>query len=68
MVTRQLISPRSIAVIGGSDDLHKPGGTTLNNLISTANNVARALQRLATLATLVFRPSSKEITIILFKG
>lgn len=36
MVTRQLISPRSIAVIGGSDDLHKPGGTTLNNLISTS--------------------------------
>ena len=36
MVTKQLISPRSIAVIGGSDDLHKPGGTTLNNLISTS--------------------------------
>ncbi|MDD4670850.1 MAG: acetate--CoA ligase family protein [Bacteroidales bacterium] len=33
MITRQLISPKSIVVIGGSDDIHKPGGTILQNLI-----------------------------------
>lgn len=31
-VTKELISPRSIAVVGGSDDLHKPGGRALENL------------------------------------
>lgn len=35
MITRQLISPKSIVVVGGSDDIHKPGGTTLKNLINT---------------------------------
>lgn len=36
MVNRQLINPRSIAVIGGSDDIHKPGGRVLKNLIDGA--------------------------------
>ena len=31
-ITKELISPRSIAVIGGSDDLYKPGGRVLENL------------------------------------
>lgn len=35
MITKALISPKSIVVVGGSDDVHKPGGATLRNLIST---------------------------------
>lgn len=35
MITKQLIAPKSIVVVGGSDDIHKPGGTTLKNLIET---------------------------------
>ena len=35
MITKELISPRSIVVVGGSQDLHKPGGNVLNNLIET---------------------------------
>ena len=34
MITTQLIKPNSIAVIGGSNDLGKPGGRVLNNLIN----------------------------------
>ncbi|MCI2082312.1 MAG: acetate--CoA ligase family protein [Bacteroidales bacterium] len=34
MINRKLICPKSIAVIGGSDDTCKPGGTVLKNLIS----------------------------------
>ena len=33
MITTQLINPKSIVVVGGSDDMHKPGGTALQNLI-----------------------------------
>lgn len=33
MVTRQLIKPESIVIIGGSNDIHKPGGKVLKNLI-----------------------------------
>ena len=33
MINNQLIKPKSIAVIGGSDDIHKPGGKVLKNLI-----------------------------------
>ena len=29
MISEQLINPKSIVVVGGSDDLHKPGGTSL---------------------------------------
>lgn len=32
MIVEQLINPKSIVVVGGSDDLHKPGGTVLHNL------------------------------------
>lgn len=35
MITRQLISPKSIVVIGGSEDVHKPGGAILQNLLDT---------------------------------
>lgn len=35
MITKELISPKSIVVVGGSDDIHKPGGATLKNLIET---------------------------------
>jgi acetyltransferase len=34
MINRQLLNPDSIVVIGGSDDLSKPGGKILRNLIS----------------------------------
>ncbi len=33
MINQQLLNPKSIAVIGGSDDVHKPGGKILLNLI-----------------------------------
>ncbi len=33
MINNQLINPRSIAVIGGSNDITKPGGKVLKNLI-----------------------------------
>ncbi|MCF6366746.1 MAG: acetate--CoA ligase family protein [Bacteroidales bacterium] len=33
MINQQLLNPQSIAVIGGSDDIHKPGGKVLYNII-----------------------------------
>lgn len=33
MINQQLLNPRSIVVIGGSDDIQKPGGKVLKNLI-----------------------------------
>ncbi len=33
MVTKELINPRSIAVIGASNDIQKPGGKILKNII-----------------------------------
>lgn len=33
MITEQLINPKSIVVVGGSDDITKPGGKVLKNLI-----------------------------------
>jgi acetyltransferase len=33
MLARELTEPRSIAVIGGSNNLHKPGGKILQNLL-----------------------------------
>jgi acyl-CoA synthetase (NDP forming) len=33
MINEKLINPESIAVIGGSDDLFKPGGKILKNII-----------------------------------
>jgi acetyltransferase len=33
MINRQLLNPRSIVVIGGSNDFKKPGGAVLRNLI-----------------------------------
>jgi acyl-CoA synthetase (NDP forming) len=33
MLVRELTEPRSIAVIGGSNNLHKPGGKILRNLL-----------------------------------
>ena len=35
MITKELIAPKSIVVVGGSDDVHKPGGATLKNLLNT---------------------------------
>ena len=35
MITKELISPNSIVVVGGSDDTTKPGGNALLNLIET---------------------------------
>jgi len=34
MLHQSLINPKSIAVIGGSDNLHSPGGSVLNNLLT----------------------------------
>lgn len=33
MITNELINPKSIVVVGGSDDVQKPGGKVLKNLI-----------------------------------
>ncbi|HKK59760.1 MAG TPA: acetate--CoA ligase family protein [Salinivirga sp.] len=33
MINKQLLNPRSIVVVGGSDDIHKPGGKVLKNLL-----------------------------------
>lgn len=33
MITNQLLDPKSIVVVGGSDDVYKPGGRVLENLI-----------------------------------
>lgn len=33
MINQQLLNPQSIVVVGGSDDIHKPGGKVLKNLL-----------------------------------
>ncbi len=33
MINRQLLHPESIVVIGGSNNVHKPGGAIVRNLI-----------------------------------
>ena len=35
MINTQLLSPKSIVVVGGSNDVQKPGGAVLRNLIET---------------------------------
>jgi len=32
MINRQLLNPKNIVVVGGSNDIHKPGGKVLKNL------------------------------------
>ena len=34
MINQQLLNPKSIAVIGGSNNVHKPGGAVVRNLLS----------------------------------
>ena len=34
MINRQLLHPESIVVVGGSNNVHKPGGALVRNLIS----------------------------------
>ncbi|NOX86824.1 MAG: CoA-binding protein [Chlorobi bacterium] len=38
MITRQLTHPDSIVVVGGSNDIHKPGGKVLKNLVDGGFN------------------------------
>jgi acetyltransferase len=38
MINQQLINPKSIVVVGGSDDIQKPGGKVLKNLIDGSFN------------------------------
>ncbi len=38
MVTKELINPQSIVVVGGSNNIHKPGGRVLKNLIDNGFN------------------------------
>lgn len=35
MINKELISPKSIVIVGGSDSFQKPGGNVLKNLIET---------------------------------
>ena len=34
MINKQLLSPESIVVVGGSDNVHKPGGAIVRNIVS----------------------------------
>ena len=34
MINKELLQPESIVVIGGSNNVHKPGGAVVRNLIS----------------------------------
>ena len=34
MINEQLLNPRSIVVIGGSNNVHKPGGAIVRNIIN----------------------------------
>ena len=38
MINRQLLHPESIVVVGGSNNVHKPGGALVRNLISGGYN------------------------------
>ncbi len=38
MINQQLINPSQIVVVGGSDDIHKPGGKILKNIIVSGFN------------------------------
>lgn len=38
MITKELTNPQSIVIIGGSDDIQKPGGRVLKNLIDNNYN------------------------------
>ena len=38
MINQQLLNPKSIVVIGGSNNVHKPGGSIVRNLISGGYN------------------------------
>lgn len=40
MINQQLLNPKSIVVIGGSNNVHKPGGAIVRNLISGGYNGA----------------------------
>lgn len=59
MLNRQIIQPNSIAVIGGSNHLHKPGGRIIQNLqdgkfkgeLFVVNPNSRMVQGIATVAT-----------------
>ena len=33
MINRELINPQSIVVVGGSNNIHKPGGRIVRNLL-----------------------------------
>ena len=33
MINKQLLNPSGIVIVGGSDDLQKPGGKVLKNVI-----------------------------------
>lgn len=35
MITKEFLNPKSIVVVGGSDNTHKPGGKALYNLLET---------------------------------
>ncbi|MBR5983201.1 MAG: acetate--CoA ligase family protein [Bacteroidales bacterium] len=35
MINNKLLNPKSVVIVGGSDDVHKPGGKVLKNLLSS---------------------------------
>ena len=40
MINKQLLQPESIVVIGGSNNVHKPGGAVVRNLLDGGYNGA----------------------------
>ena len=39
MITKQLIDPSSIVIVGGSNDITKPGGKVLKNLMKINHKI-----------------------------
>jgi acetate---CoA ligase (ADP-forming) len=64
MINRELLNPRSIVVVGASNDLHKPGGKILKNIIGNGfkgalyvvNPKSSEIQGIKTLPDLGFLP------------
>lgn len=71
-VNDQLIRPNSIVVIGGSNDLSKPGGKLLNNLLENhfqgelfvVNKMSKSVQGLIAYSTEAALPKNIDLAIL----
>ncbi|NPA35547.1 MAG: CoA-binding protein [Chlorobi bacterium] len=72
MVNRQLIDPKSIVVVGGSDDIRKPGGKILKNIVDNGykgslyvvNPKADNVQGIKTYKTVDELPDGVELAVL----